>query len=129
MNEEKCDQNVLDFGEIVSMADLSKEAAESLCKKLTDRTGRKHDWHFTAGRVVIKAIPENLLAIFQKKAALEKENQFLKDRIAGISEYGRLNICTYPPEFFCKDDQLVQLSDVLAHFERYFKAKPDEDES
>ena len=54
---EECDPDVFRFGEVVGIFDMPKEDAEAMCKGLTQSTGRKHDWHFSAGRVVVKAIP------------------------------------------------------------------------
>jgi hypothetical protein len=40
------------------MFDMKKKDAEKMCADLTSASGRLHDWHYFAGRVVIKALPE-----------------------------------------------------------------------
>lgn len=57
LSTEKCDQTVFDKGEFIGVFDISKEQAEDLCKHETERTGRKHDWHYFAGRVRVLALP------------------------------------------------------------------------
>lgn len=57
MNTEKCDNDVFENGISLGLFDMSKENAELYCRKETERTGRKHDWHYYGGRVHIKAMP------------------------------------------------------------------------
>lgn len=52
---ETCDKDVFTYGVSVGLFDMPKEQAEAYCKKATEVTGRKHDWHYIAGRVHIKA--------------------------------------------------------------------------
>ena len=53
-----CDKDVYSHGVSLGLFDMKKEKAEALCIAETERTGRKHDWHYAAGWVCIKALPE-----------------------------------------------------------------------
>ena len=57
MSIDKCDQEVFDRGELVGIFAMTKEQAEAYCTQESQKTGCKYDWHFAAGRVVIKALP------------------------------------------------------------------------
>lgn len=50
-------EDVFKNGESLGLFDMTKEQAEAHCKAETERTGRKHDWHYFAGRVHIKYLP------------------------------------------------------------------------
>lgn len=54
---EKCDDDVYKHGVSLGFFDMTKQEAEDYCKEQTAQTGRKHDWHYIAGRVHIKAMP------------------------------------------------------------------------
>ncbi len=54
-NPETCDADVFTYGVSVGLFDITKEEAEAYCKRASSVTGRKHDWHYIAGRVHIKA--------------------------------------------------------------------------
>lgn len=56
----QCDEDVFKNGVSLGFFDMTKEQAEQYCKSETLRTGRKHDWHYVAGRVHIKAMSEEL---------------------------------------------------------------------
>jgi len=58
MNNEVCDDQVYKHGTSMGLFSMSKTEAEEYCKKETERTGFKHDWHFVAGRVHVKALIE-----------------------------------------------------------------------
>lgn len=51
-----CDPDVYKHGELIGVYDMPKAEAEELRKKLTEETGRLHDWHYFGGRVVMKAL-------------------------------------------------------------------------
>ena len=51
------DKEVYESGESLGLFDMPKEKADAYCKAETERTGRKHDWHYFAGRVHIKCLP------------------------------------------------------------------------
>ena len=53
----QCDTEVFKHGVSLGMFEMSKEDAEKYCLKQTQATGRKHDWHYSGGRVHIKALP------------------------------------------------------------------------
>ena len=53
-----CNQEVFEKGVSLGLFDMPKEEAEAMCMKLTEKTGRLHDWHYIGGRVHIKAMPE-----------------------------------------------------------------------
>lgn len=55
MSEETCDENIFKNGISLGLFDISKQEAEAFCKQETERTGIKHDWHYVAGRVHVKA--------------------------------------------------------------------------
>lgn len=55
MTDEECDDNVFKNGSSMGLFAMTKAQAEEYCKK-TERTGYKHDWHFFAGRVHVKAL-------------------------------------------------------------------------
>ncbi|MGI4260869.1 hypothetical protein ACR2VJ_27685 [Klebsiella pneumoniae] len=55
----KCDDDVFNNGVSLGLYDMPREQAEALCITETERTGRKHDWHYIAGRVHIKAMPSS----------------------------------------------------------------------
>ncbi len=59
MSEEKCDQEVFDYGISMGIFDMSKEDAEKYCEDQTAETGIKHDWHRAMGRAHIKALYPN----------------------------------------------------------------------
>ena len=52
-----CDEAIYRNGVSYGVFDLSKAEAEEACKKLTEETGNKHDWHYFGGRVHIKFMP------------------------------------------------------------------------
>lgn len=54
---DQCSKDVLEHGESLGLFDMSKDQAEEYCRAETERTGRKHDWHYFAGRVHIKCLP------------------------------------------------------------------------
>lgn len=56
LDPDKCDPEVFKHGTSIGIFDMKKDEAQELCKKLTEEKGYKHDWHFAAGRVVIKAL-------------------------------------------------------------------------
>jgi hypothetical protein len=58
MTTETCNDDVYKHGELIGMFDMLKRDAEKMCADLTSASGRLHDWHYFAGRVVIKALPE-----------------------------------------------------------------------
>lgn len=61
MSSESCDADVYKYGRSIGLFDMKKTEAEEACKKLTESTGFKHDWHFVAGRVNIKVLdPANI---------------------------------------------------------------------
>ena len=51
------DKEVYESGESLGLFDMPKEKADAYCKAETERTGRKHDWHYFAGHVHIKCLP------------------------------------------------------------------------
>lgn len=53
-----CNQEVFDHGVSLGFFDMSKADANAMCERLTEETGRQHDWHYIAGRVHVKALPE-----------------------------------------------------------------------
>ena len=58
---DKCNQAVYDKGYLVGIFDATKEQAELMCIKLSEETEYKHDWFYSAGRVVVKALPHSEL--------------------------------------------------------------------
>lgn len=56
MGRDYCDNEVYKKGHSLGFFTLTKDEAESYCRKLTEETGHKHDWHYLAGRVHIKAL-------------------------------------------------------------------------
>lgn len=59
---EECNMDVYKYGNIVGVYDMPKDEAEALCVQMTKDTGRPHDWHYFAGRVVIKDLPEGFVS-------------------------------------------------------------------
>jgi len=57
MSTNKCDEEVFAKGSLIGIFDMPRDEAETYCTQATKRTGRKHDWYYAAGRVVIKALP------------------------------------------------------------------------
>ena len=53
---EKCNEQVYREGGIVAVMDIPPEKAEDLCKQLSVTTEYLHDWYYSAGRVIVKAI-------------------------------------------------------------------------
>ncbi|MHC8408337.1 hypothetical protein [Pseudomonas sp. TMB3-21] len=51
-----CDDDVFKNGKSVCLVDISKDAAEDICRNLSAATGCKVDWHYIGGRVHIKAL-------------------------------------------------------------------------
>ena len=47
---------VYEKGVLVEVCDMPKYKADALCKRLTEKTGLLHDWHYFGGRVVIKRL-------------------------------------------------------------------------
>lgn len=63
MSHEACDQDVYEHGTILGVFDMTKDQAEAYCIAETVRTGHPHDWHYFAGRVLVKVLlPENVPA-------------------------------------------------------------------
>lgn len=79
-----CDENVFKYGEIVGVAgEWSKEEAEKWCVDKTRETGDWYDWHYVAGRAVIKMLPKDW-----KKP---QSNEELLERIASLEELVKFN--------------------------------------
>lgn len=57
MANTECDLDVYKHGVSMGLYDVPKEEAEATCKRMTEETGRLHDWHYVGGRVHIKALP------------------------------------------------------------------------
>ena len=57
MSTERCEDAVYEHGESMGYFDMPKQEAERYCQTETERTGRKHDWHYFAGRVHVLAMP------------------------------------------------------------------------
>lgn len=56
----QCNQDVFTKGVSMGLFDMPKDEAEAMCLRLTQETGRLHDWHYIGGRVHVKAMPEEL---------------------------------------------------------------------
>ena len=56
MSTGKCDQEVYDNGSPLAVIDAPKEKAEEICQLATLLSGQEIDWHYFAGRVVIKCV-------------------------------------------------------------------------
>lgn len=56
MNPDFCDDEVYKNGVSLGFFDMPKKDADNYCKKLTEETGNKHDWHYSAGRVHVKVL-------------------------------------------------------------------------
>ena len=56
MNSNTCAGDVFEHGTSMGLFVMSKDEAEQYCKDETKRTGYKHDWHYVAGRVHVKAL-------------------------------------------------------------------------
>lgn len=56
MNSNACADDVFEHGTSMGLFAMSKDEAEQYCKAETKRTGYKHDWHYVAGRVHVKAL-------------------------------------------------------------------------
>ena len=56
MNPKDCAADVFEHGTSMGLFVMPKEEAEQYCKDETKRTGYKHDWHYVAGRVHVKAL-------------------------------------------------------------------------
>jgi len=59
MSTDKCDLDVYKNGKGLGFFDMTKQEAEDFCKKQTEETGMKHDWHYFAGRVHIMYLEES----------------------------------------------------------------------
>ena len=59
---DKCDDEVYKNGTSLGLFNMTKAEAEEYCKKQTEEKGYKHDWHYVAGRVHIKALVPKELA-------------------------------------------------------------------
>lgn len=60
MASSECNADVYKHGISMGLFDMPKEEAEAMCIRLTQETGRLHDWHYIGGRVHVKAMPEEL---------------------------------------------------------------------
>jgi hypothetical protein len=69
MSTVACDQEVFKDGTSMGFFDMPKEEAEKYCREQTEKTGYKHDWHYVAGRVHVKAlIPTEVTKLRQQLA-------------------------------------------------------------
>ena len=59
MSSEKCDNDVFNNGISLGFFDMSKQEAEQFCIDKSKETGDQYDWHYFAGRVVVKYLPKN----------------------------------------------------------------------
>lgn len=50
---DQCNRDVYERGEVVGVLDIPKEEAEALCKKKSEETGDRYDWHYSGGRVIV----------------------------------------------------------------------------
>ncbi len=52
-----CDKDIFENGELVGIFDTTKELAEARCLRATEMSKKyKYDWHYAAGRVVVKRV-------------------------------------------------------------------------
>lgn len=62
IDPDQCNQDVFKNGTVLGIFACTKEVANRLCERLTKETGYAYDWHYVAGRVVIKTLdPEPVL--------------------------------------------------------------------
>lgn len=64
MSATECDDFIYRFGDHVCiLGNETAEQAEELCRKATEESGFKHDWHSFAGRKIVKKSPVPLDAL------------------------------------------------------------------
>ena len=79
MDTVSCDDDVFKDGTSLGFFDMSKSEAQDFCEKKTAETGYKHDWHYMAGRVHIKAlVPTEKTELRQQLAAMTERAGMLQ---------------------------------------------------
>jgi len=84
LNPEDCAKDVFEHGTSMGLFVMPKEEAEQYCKDETKRTGYKHDWHYVAGRVHVKA----LIPAPQRKPLTDEEVRVLYKVSTGFDFHG-----------------------------------------
>jgi hypothetical protein len=62
--DQTCDAEIMKRGRMVAMTDANKETNIRLVETISNEIGKKLDWHYAAGRGIIKALPEDALEAF-----------------------------------------------------------------
>lgn len=56
MDSDECDKDVYNDGKVLAIVDLPKNDANRITSQASKESGQRIDWHFVAGRVVIKVL-------------------------------------------------------------------------
>lgn len=74
----ECDERVFKYGDVVAITDMPKEQADQHCKDMTANSDRQYDWHYSGGRVVIKALKKGYITDKDRIAQLEAQLERVK---------------------------------------------------
>jgi hypothetical protein len=93
MSTVACDQEVFKDGTSMGFFDMPKEEAEKYCREQTEKTGYKHDWHYVAGRVHVKALIPTEVTKLRRQLAdtqaklklLHQANDSLRSKLESLS--------------------------------------------